>query len=195
MSTGKFWDEFDMEPKRKFRWILYFAGMPQYIAKSVTKPSFNVAASTHNFLQHTFNFPGRVTWQDISISIVDPIQPDSAQSMYNIIAEAGYVIPSAIQTAGDGGAGFGTISKEKMITSLGEKIRIEQIGPDSSADVLESWTIHNPMITSVAFDGLDYTGDDLLAIQIGLKYDWATLNEDATTNPVGWQATGTDTEQ
>ena len=44
MSTN-FWAEAATEPKRKFRYLLYFAGMPQFIAKTVTKPAFSVGTS------------------------------------------------------------------------------------------------------------------------------------------------------
>ncbi len=183
--SNKFWSEKGMEPKRKFRWLLYFDGMPQYIAKSVTKPGFSVGTTGHSFLQHNFNFPGRVTWTDVSITIVDPVQPDSAASMYRILLDSGYVKPNDVQTL-EAGKGFGTISKEKMVRGLGNHVRIEQIGIDSSSEVIESWTLFNPQITSVAFDGLDYTSDDLLQITIGLKYDWAQLNDDVTTAPQPW---------
>ena len=68
-TTYSFWSDSGLEPKRKFRYLLYFAGMPQFIAKTVTKPSFQVGSSQHSFLQHNFNFPGRVTWQDVQITI------------------------------------------------------------------------------------------------------------------------------
>ena len=47
----KFWNERSVEPKRKFRWLLYFSGMPQFIVKSVKKPSFAVATTPHDFLK------------------------------------------------------------------------------------------------------------------------------------------------
>ena len=84
-----FWSEKTVEPKRKFRYLLYFAGMPQFIAKTVTKPAFSVGTSTHNFLQHQFHFPGRVTWNDVQMTLVDPIQPDSTASLYGILKESG----------------------------------------------------------------------------------------------------------
>ena len=186
--SNPFWNEASLEPKRKFRWLLYFDGMPQFVAKSVTKPSFQIGTTAHSFLQHNFNFPGRVTWQDISITIVDPIQPDSAASMYRILKDAGYVTPQLVQSTPDG-KGFGTINKADMVKSLGNKIIIEQISGDSSSEVIESWTIFNPQLTSVTFDNLDYSSDELLNITIGIKYDWAQINEEANTGPESWPAT------
>ena len=44
-----FWSEKGVEPKRSFRWLLYWSGVPQFIVKSVKKPSFGVMTK-HQFL-------------------------------------------------------------------------------------------------------------------------------------------------
>ena len=185
-TTYSFWSEKDLEPKRKFRYLLYFAGMPQFIAKTVTKPSFSVGSSQHSFLQHNFNFPGRVTWQDVNITIVDAINPDSTATLYKMITDAGYVLPPNVTQDEEGGAR--TITKEGMVNALGPTVRIDTIGGEGSTEILESWILNNPQISSVNFDSLDYSSDELLNIQITLKYDWASLNEDLQTDrqPVTW---------
>ena len=159
--------------------------MPQFIAKTVTKPSFQVGSSQHSFLQHNFNFPGRVTWQDVQITIVDAIQPDSTATLYKMILDAGYVLPPNVNQEELGGTR--TITKESMVNSLGPTVRIDTIGGTGSNEILESWILNNPQITSVNFDSLDYSSDELLNIQIGLKYDWASLNEvGLSKEPVLW---------
>ena len=183
-TTYSFWSEPGLEPKRKFRYLLYFAGMPQFIAKSVSKPSFQVGSTQHSYLQHNFNFPGRVTWQDVSITIVDPIQPDSTSTLYKIIQDAGYVLPPNVTNEELGGAR--TITKADMVAALGPTVRIDTIGSQGSNEILESWILNNPQITSVNFDTLDYSSDELLNIQIGLKYDWASLNEAVSVASVTW---------
>jgi hypothetical protein len=180
---SNFWSQAATEPKRKFRWLLYFGGMPQFIAKTVTKPSFNVGASQHQFLQHKFNYPGRVEWQPITMTLVDPVNPDATQSLYNILGASGYVLPTDVN---GGPSGMETISKEKMVAALGNRIQIDQIGPDGASQIIESWIINNPIITSVNFDSLDYGTDEMLNISIGVSYDWATLNEDPSVNPTVW---------
>jgi hypothetical protein len=171
-----FWSEAQTEPKRKFRYLLYFAGAPQFLAKTVSKPSFQVGTTTHNFLQHQFHFPGRVTWQDVQMTLVDPIQPDSTATLYEILRASGYVLPPDVMDTG----GLKTVSKKAMVTSLDNHIDIETIGPGGADEVIESWRLNNPLITSVNFDTLDYSTDELLNIQITIKYDWATLNDSRT---------------
>ena len=181
--SNQFWDMKNLEPKRSFKWLLHFNGMPQFVAKSVTKPNFQVSTTPHQFLQHQFNFPGKVTWQPINITIVDPVQPDSAQSLYNILDRAGYVLPNEVNASD---LGKRSISKKDMVDSLGERITIDQIGPGGASDIKEQWHLRNPLITSVTFGDLSYENDTILNITIGLTYDWATLNADFTTKPNGW---------
>lgn len=172
MSESRFWSQPGVEPKRQFKWLLSFHGMPQFVAKSVTKPSVQIASTTHNFLQHQFNFPGRVIWQPITITIVDPVQPDSAQSLYNIIANSGYVLPTNVP------ANKTTIFKDNMVTSLGTTITIDQIGPGGASDILEQWTLNNPILTSINWGGeLSYDAEAILNLTLGITYDWAELNK------------------
>lgn len=184
MSGNTFWNDAKLEPKRKFRWMLYFAGAPQFIIKSVTKPSFQVQSTNHQFLQHTFHFPGRVSWQDVNLTLVDPVNPDATQALYNILKNAGYQLPTDVV---GNEAGYRTISKQKMVTSLGE-FKIQQIDAEGNGanNVIETWVLNNPQITSVNFDGLDYSSDEALNIQIGVKYDWAVLNPDGDKDLSGW---------
>ena len=174
-TTSSFWSEKGLEPKRKFRYLVYFAGMPHWIAKTVTKPSFTVGSTQHSYLQHNFNFPGRVTWQDVNLTIVDAIDPDATATLYSIIKAAGYVLPPNVNQAATGGKK--TITKEGMVNALGPVVQIDTIGGSGDSEILESWVLNNPQITSVNFDTLDYSSDDLLNVQITLKYDWAGLND------------------
>jgi len=174
--ANNFWNIASVEPKRSFKFLLYFNGMPQFVAKAVTKPSFQITTTPHNFLQHQFNFPGKVTWQPITITIVDPIQPDSAQSLYNILKNSGYVLPDDVPSDD----GKRTLSKQDMVSQLGNRIQIDQIGPGGAQDIKERWHLNNPLITSVTFGDLSYENDAILNITISITYDWADLNEGLT---------------
>jgi hypothetical protein len=169
-----FWTEASVEPKRKFRWLLYLSGMPQFIVKSVKKPAFKVGTTPHQFLNYEFHYPGSVKWDPVSMVIVDPVNPDSAASLYSILETAGYVVPTAYSESAPK-----TISKAEMVRALGNEIKIVQLNPEGNVAV-ETWTLKNPQIESVEFDQLDYNSDELLNITIGLKYDFATLETPAT---------------
>ena len=165
-----FWSDKSVEPKRKFRWLLYWTGVPQFVIKSVKKPSYSVATTPHQFLNYEFNYPGRVTWEDIQITLVDPVQPDSTKSLYKILENSGYVIPSNYQEAA-----AATISKEGMVDALGTEIKLSQLDAAGN-QFIETWIVKNPLITSVDFDTLDYSSDELLNITVNIKYDYATID-------------------
>lgn len=170
-----FWNQASIEPKRTFRWLLYIAGMPQFIVKDVKKPSFTVASTSHDFINYKFHYPGRVEWQDIQVTIVDPVQPDSTASLVRILEAAGYVLPDEFTSQANEPR---TISKQAFVDAMGGQIQLVQFGANTGAqqqNVLEKWTLNNPFLTNVDFGSLNYTSDDLVNISMTIKYDWAYL--------------------
>ena len=165
-----FWNEASTEPKRGFRWLLYVSGMPQFIVTKVKKPSFRVGTTPHQFLNYEFKYPGRVTWEDINFTVVDPVTPDSAASLFDILIQAGYQLPPDYQDAR-----ARTISKKGMVDSLGGQIKLVQLDATGTIN-LEEWTINNPQLTNVNFGQLDYSQEGLINIDVTIAYDWATCD-------------------
>ncbi|HAI40281.1 MAG TPA: hypothetical protein DCM40_20385 [Maribacter sp.] len=175
-----FWNQAGVEPKRAFRWLLYLSGMPQFIVTKVKKPGFTVGNTPYQFLNYEFKYPGRVVWSPINFTIVDPVSPDSTGSLYKILTNAGYVIPINYQEAAPA-----TISKKGMVESLGTQIKLAQLNQDGAP--IETWTMNNPLITSVDFGDLDYSNEGLVNIAVNLTYDWATVETNSGDGPaVGW---------
>jgi hypothetical protein len=160
------------DPKRKFRFTIEFQGIQAsqggaslWYAKTVTKPSFQIAASEHKFLNHTFYYPGSVTWQDVSVTLVDPVEPDMAATLSDIVVQSGYAPPTDSTS-------LSTMSKAKAAGALGTVI-ITQI--DSDGNPLETWTLWNSFMTEVKYGDLGYGEDDLTEMSVTLKYDWARV--------------------
>lgn len=192
-TNSQFWNQASIEPKRQFRWLLYIAGMPQFIVKEVKKPSFTVASTPHDFLNYKFHYPGRVEWQDVQVTIVDPVQPDSTASLVKILEAAGYVLPDKYTTQPNEPR---TISKEAFVNGLGGQIQLVQFGANTGAqeeNVLEKWILNNPFLTNVDFGNLSYASDDLVNISMTIKYDWATLELPERTDSNTWSLNATTT--
>ena len=175
-----FWSDASIEPKRKFRWLLSFRGVPQWIMKKVGKPNFSLGEAEHSFLNYKFYYPGRVEWSEISMTLVDPVSPDASRTMMALLKQSGYVPPHNFLNANNIPDTQGleanrvyTMSKAGATKALGGAIYIQQI--DSNGRVNEEWKLYNPFIKSVSFDELDYESDDLLNIELTLRYDWADL--------------------
>ena len=153
------------DPKRQYRWVLTNDHIPSYTLKSVSKPSFTVTQSEHQFLNHTYYYPGRMQWNTVSMTLVDPVDPDAAAPVLNVIRDSGY---SPAISAND----RNTMSKQQATIALGE-IRIEQIDADGNA--VETWRLWNPFIVDAKFGDLSYDGDDLTQIELEVRYDYAYL--------------------
>jgi hypothetical protein len=169
------------DPKRKFRFTVQFDGLMQidntggnsgtnsivWYAKSVTKPSMSVSETDHTFLDKKYYFPGRVEWNTVTLTLVDPADADqyanAVLQMNRLIKKAGY---QQTKSPDD----LATMSKSKAVGALGA-VTINQINAEGQ-DV-ESWTLKNAFIKDMKFGDLDYIGDELIELSLELRYDWA----------------------
>ena len=163
------------DPKRKFRFTVTFDGfIPNegfvWFAKTADKPTFTVASAEHKYLNHTFYYPGSVTWNEVSIAMVDPTDPHVSAGLSQMLMNSGYKLPSAPTMRQ-------TINKHKAVQALG-KVIVAYI--DAEGVELETWTLWNAFINEVNYGDLEYGSDELNTITVKLKYDWAQLNIDAS---------------
>jgi hypothetical protein len=190
---AKFFSPADMafQPARKFRFIVSFSNLgmeTSYMVTKAQKPSFEVSNSTeHRILNHTFKFPGIVKWNDIDISLIDAIDPNVGSKFYNLLRNMGYVQPVNIDALAGGiskvqaNSALGTVTiKQLDAGGIGElagngDLAIE--GAVSNAKYHSEWTLKNAFLKSVKFGDLDYTSEDIISIDLGLTYDYASYTE------------------
>jgi len=169
-----FWSQNDVEPKRNFRFKVEITGLEAnsvlWWAKSVTTPSFDVSETEHNFLDNKYYFPGRVTWNEVSLSLVDPISVDAVALTNMLVEGANYQVPSNIPAAD---SDFSTMSKKAATGELGQVI-ITIL--DASGKNIEQWTLNNAFLKSAKYGDLDYSNDDLRSVELTIRYDWATCD-------------------
>ena len=172
-----FWtDGTAQDPKRQYRFIAEFGvGDCSWMVKNVSKPNLSLSEASHEYLNHTFYYPGRASWNSISCTLVDPVTPDAAATMLGIIRDAGYEPPKSPTD-------LTTVSKKKSIESL-VYVKIKQI--DAEGNDLEVWELQNAWLKSVDLSGLDYGGDSLSEVTLEIRYDFAKL----TTHGAGLQST------
>jgi len=172
------------DPKRNFRFKVTFTGLSTesvWFAKKVGKPNFTITESTHEFFNHKFYYPGRVEWQPVTLTLVDPVDEtvNTAAQMAALAEAAGYVIPKGP------GENLVSMTKGKAVSSIGT-VEIVQLDGDGKA--LETWKLHNPFIKSFKWGDLDYTSDDITEMELELRYDWAELEtkaQSANLNDMG----------
>ena len=167
MATAtRFWNEPDVEPKRKFRWVLSVGDgtIPAWVIKKVTKPTFTVSEVKHSFINHSFYYPGRVEYNEVEFTLVDPVDPDMASNILQIIMDSGYKLPETMDIAKQ------TITKGEAVASLNH-CYIQQIASDAS--IIEQWDLTNAWVKEVNFGDLDYESDDINEITVKMRYDYA----------------------
>jgi len=170
--SENFWGNPTLEPKRAYRWLLTIPGLDGagWIVKKINKPSFTVTETEHNYINHKFYYPGRVEWNTVSMTIVDPVTPNATENLMAILGTMGYQFPDTLANAQQT-----TITKEEAKNAL-ESVEIRQIDGGSAgaaAATIEKWTLKRCWIKSVTFGDLDYESDEIVNIEIELRYDWA----------------------
>lgn len=170
-----FWtDERDiMELKRKNRWVLVVNNINSYVCKSASKPHFTLEETPHKYLGHTYYFPADLSWEELTITVVDPVDNPATKKLAEIVERSGY---HPLKNVND----YGYISKKKAVQELG-LVRIMQIDVDGKP--VEIWTLHNPWIKNINFGELSYDDAGFVEIEMTIRFDWATLeNDDGTRN-------------
>ena len=169
------------DPKRNFRFTVSITGIAAqnggpllWYSKSVQKPTFSLSHTDHKYLNHTYNYPGNITWNDIDIKMVDPGgDPDVTATLAAIAQASGYAIPS---TPDD----LTSVSKAKATAALGQ-VTITQI--DADGKPIEQWTLWNAMVMEIDFGGtLEYGKEELVELSLKVKYDWARIETPTSTS-------------
>ena len=164
-----FWSDAEhTDPKRQYRFKvdIGISGVKPYVVKKVDKPSYAITEAEHKYLNHTYYYPGRVTWNAITMTLVDPGGGDDvARSLTKLIQDSGYN-PQNASTSQQ------TMSKKSAVANLGSVV-ITQL--DANGNPLETWTLINAWINDVKYGDLAYDGDELTEVTLSFKYDWAEL--------------------
>jgi len=162
-----FWSEgTGPETKRAYRWVAYFNNLDRWMVKAVTKPTFAISETSHRFINHTFWYPGRVEWNAIDLTLVDPMNPDATKTVMHMIEAAGYQVPDKVYEQ------WRTISKASAVAAV-KRMKIQQI--DAIGNVVEEWVLKSPWIKDVRFGSLSYDSEDIMDITMSIRYDWANL--------------------
>tara|TARA_R110000782_G_scaffold150193_2_gene242923 strand:- start:44 stop:571 length:528 start_codon:yes stop_codon:yes gene_type:complete len=168
-----FWSDPNFEPKRAFRFLIEFSPNRQeslqFLAKSVDRPSFTVSSNPHAFFNHTFYYPGKVTWNTINLTLVDAVSPNASDVFMKYLTSIGYNNPTDLETAIDK-----TITKRTATSAMGN-FKILEMGTDSEGNskAKGEWSLNNAFITEVNFGSHAYDSEEMIDIQLTIQYDWA----------------------
>lgn len=147
------------EPKVKNRFIMYVDGVPSYTIKKISAVSVNMDEIKLNHINVYRKIKGKANWEDIDMTLFDPITPSGAQAVMEWVR-----LHHESVTGRDGYSDF--YKKDVVIDILGP------VG-----DIVSEWIIKGAFIKSANFG--DYSWDDENAaqeIQVKLGMDYCILN-------------------
>ena len=147
----------NFEPKMKNRFIFEVGGIPSYLIKASQRPTIQFEKVTLDHINVKRQLKGKGEWQDITMTLYDPIVPSGAQQVMEWIRTSHESL-----TGRDGYAAF----YKKDVTFF-------LLGP--VGDKIEQWTIKGAFITSANFGELDWASNDPVSIELTLTYDYAVL--------------------
>jgi hypothetical protein len=132
-------------------------GIASYLIKTANRPSISFEVVTLDHINVKRKLKGKGEWQDIEITLFDPIVPSGAQQVMEWVRTSHESI-----TGRDGYADF-----------YKKDLDIYMLGP--VGDKIENWKIKGAFINNAVFNDLDWASNDPSEITLTLSYDYAIL--------------------
>ena len=145
------------EPKMSNRFIMYIEGIPAYLVKAASRPSLDQGEVILDHINVERKLKGKTRWQDVTVTLYDPVVPSAAQSVMEWVREHHESVT--------GRQGYSDFYKRDITFNL--------LGP--VGDIVEEWTLKGTYIEAANFGAMDYATSDPVEIALTLKYDYAIL--------------------
>ena len=148
----------NFEPKMKHRYIMEVDGIASYLIKAAARPNISFDTIKLDHINTYRKLQGKGEWQDISITLYDPIVPSGAQQVMEWVRLSHESLT--------GRRGYAEFYKKDLDFYM--------LGP--VGDKVEQWKLKGAFITSADFGDVsweDSTG--VSEISLGIAYDYAIL--------------------
>ena len=147
------------EPKQANRFVLYMDGMPSYLVKQVSAVTLQQGVVTLNHINVERKVKGKSVWQNITMTLFDPITPSGAQATMEWVR-----LHHESVTGRDGYSDF----YKKDLT-------IDVLGP--VGDVVSEWIIKGAFIKDASFGDYNWDEDGTAQnIDMTIGMDYCVLN-------------------
>jgi hypothetical protein len=147
------------EPKVQNRFMMFIDGIPAYMIKAAARPAINNNVITLDHINLKRKLKGKSEWNDIAITLYDPIVPSAAQAVMEWVR--------LCHESVTGRNGYADMYKKD--------VTINVLGP--VGDKVEEWQIKGAFPSQVEFNAtaLDWSAYEALNITVTLSYDYAIL--------------------
>ena len=148
----------NFEPKMKNGYYMSLGdNIPAYLVKTAARPNITFETVKLDHINIYRKLQGKGEWQDITVTLYDPIVPSAAQAVMDWVRLGHESLT--------GRRGYADFYKRD--------IDFYMLGP--VGDKIEQWTLKGAFIASVNFNDLDFSSNDPADIEVTLAYDYAIL--------------------
>ena len=146
------------EPKVQNRFIMYVDGIPSYFIKGIDGLTYTSEEITLNHINVMRKVKGRSKWDNVTMTLYDPITPSGAQAVMEWVR-----LHHESVTGRDGYSDF--YKKDLNLSILGP------VG-----DVVSEWIIKGAFVKTSNFGSYDWSNQDAITIELGIGMDYCILN-------------------
>jgi hypothetical protein len=138
---------------------MYVDGFPSYIIKGISAVGFDQAETVLNHINVYRKIKGKTRWNDITMTLFDPITPSGAQAVMEWVR-----LHHESVTGRDGYSDF-----------YKKQIKIDILGP--VGDIVSEWVIEGAFIKSATFGDYSWDTDNVaINLSVTLGMDYCVLN-------------------
>ena len=156
--AGFYSNAFSWEPKKQHQCIMSIGDIPAFLIKASAKPSLANGEITLDHINVQRYVKGKSVWNTISVTLYDAIVPSGAQAVMEWVR-----LHHESATGRDGYSSF-----------YKKEVRLKQLSP--LGEVIEEWILNGTYIVDANFGSLDWSTEDVVNIEMTLRYDWAFLS-------------------
>ena len=130
---------FNWEPKYSNRFIMYIDDIPSYLIKAAARPSMTNGEIVLDHMNIDRKVKGKSRWNDISITLYDPIVPSGAQAVMDWVRKHHESL-----TGRDG-----------YSSDYKKQITFNSLSP--TGEFIEEWTLNGAFILDTNFGQMDWS--------------------------------------
>jgi hypothetical protein len=157
-NTDFYQNAFSWEPVKAHQFIMTIEDIPAFLIKSSAKPSIANGEITLDHINVQRYVKGKSVWNTIAVSLYDAIVPSGAQAVMDWVR-----LHHESATGRDGYSSY----YKKLI-------KLRQLSP--LGEVIEEWQLNGTYIVDANFGTLDWSSEEVVNIELTLRYDWAFLS-------------------
>lgn len=146
-----------VDMRQQNRFIMIVDGLMSWHIRTSDLPNLENNPVVVDTINAEYKIKGKSRWQDISVTLYDPIDISAAKMVHDWIKK------HHNSDSNDDG----------RMSDYKKDITLMYVDPKGAP--VEAWKLHGAFFASVNWGSVDVSSDDLLIIEGTISYDWAEI--------------------